>query len=180
MILSIAHNHKHWYALHVRSNQERRVETILGTKGYNTFLPLYRSTRKWSDRSKVIHEPLFPGYVFCEFDVTQRAPIVTIENVIRVVGFGPGPTPVDASELEQVRTAMESGMSLMPWRHFERGQLVQVQEGPLAGVKGVFIERRGVSRVVLTLTLIQRSMAVELDGCGVTPINPILKRGAAS
>jgi len=115
--------------------------------------------------------------VFCEFDVTQRAPIVTVHNIIGVVGFGTGPVPVDTSELEQVRTAMESGMLLMPWRHFERGQLVQVQEGPLAGFKGVFIERRGVSRVVLTLTLIQRSMAVELDGCGVTPI---LKGGAAS
>ena len=165
-----------WYALHVRSNQERRVETILSTKGYNTFLPLYRSTRRWSDRAKVIDQPLFPGYVFCEFDVTQRAPIVTVQNVIHVVGFGTGPVPVDTSELEQVRTAIGSGMSTTPWRQFERGQRVLVEQGPLAGIKGIFIQRRGVNRVVVTLTLIQRSIAVELDGCGVTPISPILKR----
>ncbi len=168
--------HMQWYALRVRSKQERMAEAVLSGKGYDTFLPLYRSTRRWSDRTKVIHRPLFPGYLFCEFDVTQRAPVVTVHSVIHVVGFGQGPTPVDATELEQVRTACESGMLIKPWNNLERGQLVQVQEGPLAGLKGIFIGYHGVNRIVLTLTLIQRSMAVELDAFGVTPIGPILKR----
>ena len=172
--------HKQWYALRVRSKQEGMAEAVLNGKGYHTFLPLYRSTRRWSDRTKVVHRPLFPGYLFCEFDVTQRAPVVTVRSIIQVVGFGQGPMPVDATELEQVRRAIGSGMSIESWRHLERGQLVQVQEGPLTGLEGIFVRYHGVNRIVLTLTLIQRSIAVELDAFGVTPIRPILQRATAS
>ena len=172
--------HVQWYALRVRSKREAMAEAVLNEKGYHTFLPLYRSTRRWSDRTKVVHRPLFPGYLFCEFDVTQRAPVVTVHSVIQVVGFGQGPTPVDATELEQVRRAIGSGMSIESWRHLERGQLVQVQEGPLTGLEGIFVRYHGVNRIVLTLTLIQRSIAVELDACAVTPIRPILQRAIAS
>ena len=172
--------HMQWYALRVRSQQERMAEAVLNGKGYDTFLPLYRSTRRWSDRTKVIYRPLFPGYLFCEFDLTQRAPVVTVCSVIQVVGFGQGPTPVDAAELEQVRRAIGSDMSIEPWRYFESGQLVQVQEGPLTGLKGIFVRYHGVNRIVLSLTLIQRSIAVELDACAVTPIRPILQRATAS
>lgn len=174
------HMHMQWYALRVRSNQESIAEAILDGKGYQTFLPQYRSTRTWSDRTKVILKPLFPGYLFCEFDVTQRAPVVTVRSIIQVVGFGQGPMPVDAIELEQVRRAIGSGMSIEPRRHFESGQLVEVQEGPLTGLKGIFVRYHGVNRLVLSLTLIQRSIAVELDACAVTPIRPILQRAIAS
>jgi transcription antitermination factor NusG len=171
--------HMQWYALRVRSNQESIAKAVLDEKGYCTFLPLYRSTRRWSDRTKIIQKPLFPGYLFCEFDVTQRAPVVTVRSIIQVVGFGQGPTPVDATELEQVRTAIGSGMSIEPWRHFDSGQLVQILEGPLTGLKGIFVRYQGANRIVLTLTLIQRSIAVELDAFGVTPIRPILRWAAA-
>jgi transcription antitermination factor NusG len=177
--MSMTREHMQWYALRVRSNQERIAEAVLNEKGYHSFLPLHRSTRRWSDRTKVIHQPVFPGYLFCEFDVTQREPVVTVGSVIQVVGFGQGPTPVDATELEQVRAAIGSGMPITPCGHFEKGQPVQVQEGPLAGLKGAFVRYHGVNRLVLTVSLIQRSILVELDAFGVIPTGAIAQRAAA-
>ena len=178
--MSITGKRMQWYALRIRSKQERIAEAILNDKGYHSFLPLYKSTRRWSDRTKVIHQPLFPGYLFCEFDATQRQPIVTVGSVIQVVGFGQSPTPVDAAELDQVRAAISSGRNIQPWRHFESGQAVQVQEGPLAGLKGSFVRHHGVDRLVLTVSLIQRSIAVELDAFGVIPTGTSMQRAAAA
>ena len=168
-----------WYALRVRSNCEKIVSCMLKGKGYAEFLPLYRKRSKWSDRTKQIERPLFPGYVFGCFDVRNRLPILTIPGVIHVVGFGNGPEPIDEGELKSVERFVESGLAIEPWPFLKSGEPVYVERGPLAGLEGIFTSFKTSFRLVVSLTLLQRSVAVELDRDCIRPISPTRCRNAA-
>jgi len=158
--------HMAWYALQVRTRFEKVVARNLQGKGYEEFLPVYRRTSRWSDRTKKIELPLFPGYVFCRFDPSDRLPILTIPGVIAVVGFGKKIVPVDDSELNAIRALSKSGTHYEPWPFLEAGQRVRVDEGPLAGIEGIVMEFKNRCRLVISLNILQRSVAVEIDrGC---------------
>jgi transcriptional antiterminator RfaH len=152
-----------WYALHVRSRFERVVARNLEGKGYEGFLPLYRARHRWTDRIKEIELPLFPGYVFCRFDVRDRLPILTIPGVHSVVGIGKRPMPVDECQLHDIRSLVLSGLSCEPWPFLAVGQTVRVENGALTGVQGTIVEVKNHYRLVISVNLLQRAVAVEID-----------------
>jgi transcription antitermination factor NusG len=152
-----------WYALHVRRRFEKVVAGMLRNKGYEGFLPVYRRERRWSDRIKQIELPLFPGYVFCKFDLSTRLQILTIPGVNAVVGFGKKIMPIDESELEAVRNLLKSGQFCEPTPFIGVGNRVRVESGPLAGAEGFVINVKNALRLVISITMLQRSVAVEID-----------------
>jgi transcription antitermination factor NusG len=161
-----------WYALRVRSNFERAVSESLGSKGYPEFLPTYRARRRWSDRIKEIRAPLFPGYVFCRFDANNRLPILQTPGVVSIVSFAKTPTPVEESEIAAVQRIVASDALSRPWPFLNTGDRVQVIDGPLAGLEGILLEFKKSLRLVVSVTLLQRSVAVEIDGDWVRPLSP--------
>lgn len=158
-----------WYAIHVAAKKERQITTTLSEKGYDCFLPLYGKRSTWSDRVKVIPSPLFPGYVFSRFNVLHRLPILVTPNVHGIVGAGKIPTPVHEDDIHAIRTALQNGMPVEPYDSLHKGDLVRVTKGPLRGVEGAFVRYQGSCRLVLSIGLINRSVAVEMDRLCVEP-----------
>jgi len=154
------------------------VAAHLGGQGYECFLPLYKSVRRWSDRVKELEQPLFPGYLFCRFDFQNRGPLLMTPGVIQVVGVGRTPMPVEESEVEAVRQAVLSGLTNQPWPYLEVGEKVRVNYGSLRGLEGILVNFKGSQRVVLSVTLLQRSVAVEIDLEWVTPVRETPTVGA--
>jgi len=158
-----------WYAVRVRSNFEWTAANILRNKGFELFLPSYRSRRFWSDRVKVIERPLFPGYLFCRFDPRNWLPVVKTPGVVQIVGAGNSFTPVDEGELESVRRLLASGIPPMAHVFLKIGQKVRIERGPLSGVEGILIADKGGFRLVVSISLLQRSVAAEVDAEWVRP-----------
>ena len=161
-----------WFAIRVRSQFEHRVAAVLAGKGYEWFLPEYKSRRVWSDRIKEIQLPLFPGYVFCRFDPHRRLQIVTIPGFVSIVGIGKSPIPIDDAEIVGIQAAVRSALPSQPWPFLQIGQRVRIKYGPLCDLEGILLDFRGQSRLVLSVTLLQRSVAVNMDAAWVTPIPP--------
>lgn len=152
-----------WFALHVRTRFEKVVARNLKGKGYEEFLPLYRRTNRWSDRTKQIELPLFPGYLFCRFSPVHRLPILTTPGVNAIVGLGKAIMPVEERELDNIRSILKSDSHCEPWPFLEVGQRVRVQHGPLAGTEGIVTMLKNTCRLVISVHLLQRSVAVEID-----------------
>ena len=129
-----------WFALRVKSRSEKIVSTIARNKGFEEFLPLYQSRRRWSDRFKSVEVPLFPGYVFCRLNPEFRLPLLTIPGVLSFVGIGKVPVPIDDAEIAAIQTAVGSGLLAEPYPFLEVGQRVRIAEGPLAGSKGFWLK----------------------------------------
>ena len=160
-----------WYALQVWVRKEGLVTAQLESQGLECFLPTYRSIREWSDRKKEVVQPLFPGYVFCRFDYSQRRPVVMTAGVLQVVGFGRVPTAVPDREIEALETAVASGISSQPWPYLEVGERVLIKTGKLSGLEGILVNFKGKHRVVLSVSLLQRSVALEVDLEWVTSLS---------
>jgi transcription antitermination factor NusG len=160
-----------WYALQVRSRHEDVVARHLDARGFESFLPLYKCQRRWSDRFKEIDVPLFPGYVFCNFNAMNRLPVLTIPGVVQVVGIGRIPVPIDEMEIAAIQVAVKSGLPSQPWPFLRIGHRVRIEHGPLCGIEGILLGFRGHQRLVLSVTLLQRSVAVQVDEAGVQPIS---------
>jgi transcription antitermination factor NusG len=160
-----------WFALRVKSRCEKVVCTIARNKGFEEFLPLYECRRRWSDRTQSVDLPLFPGYVFCRLDPQQRFPLLTIPGALQLVGIGKIPVPIDDSEIIAIQSAVTSGLSAEPWPFLEAGQRVRLEDGPLAGMEGFLVEVRKRYRVVVSVTLLKRSVAVEIDSEWVAPLD---------
>ena len=170
-------NAQRWYALHVRSRYEKAVSAVLRNKGFEEFLPLYQSRRQWTQRIAEIDLPLFPGYVFCRFEPAERrVPIVTTPGVMGIVGFGGKPVPVDNAEMEAIHRVLDTGLAAEPWKYTPSGQRVRIEHGALAGLEGIFLEVKKNHRLLLSLTLLQRSVAIQIDSASVVPVHPA--RGA--
>ena len=143
---------------------------MIRAKGYDEFLPFYLDCRRWSDRMKRLELPLFEGYVFCRLDPVYRLGILTIPGVIQFVGAGRVPTAVNAEEIEALRVACDSGLSTMPWPFLELGSRVRIERGPLQNLEGILVRTRGCHRLVISIGLLQRSVAVEVERNWVTPM----------
>ena len=156
-----------WFALQVRTRHEMGVARHIRGIGYEEFLPLYMCRKRWSDRVKEVESPLFPGYLFCRFDPQNRLPILKIPGVIQIVGNSRQPIPVDESEINAIQSLVTSGIPNQPWPFLEVGERVHIEAGPLRGLEGVLVEFRGSRRLILSVTLLQRSVAVEMDAASV-------------
>ena len=159
-----------WYAVCVRSQHEKRVADALTSKGYECLLPTYRERRKWSDRTKVLELPLFPGYLFSRFDIEVRLPILTTPGVLSVAGLGKIPQSLDPEEIEQIQKVHVSGHPAQPWPFFKIGEKVRITAGPLQGVQGLLVQRRGETRVVLSVSLIEKSISVQVESDAIHPL----------
>jgi len=169
--------HPSWFALRIRPKFERLASMTLAGKDYETFLPLYRSRRQWSDRSKVLDVPLFPGYLFCRFNPNDRLmPILTTPGVIAIVSAGHEPVPIPDCEVEAVRTISESGLPAQPWPLLTVGSTVLIHKGPLAGVEGITLDVDRRHRLIVSVPLLQRSIAVEIERHWVRPVTAIPNR----
>jgi transcription antitermination factor NusG len=136
---------------------------VLAAKGFEPYLPCYRVKRRWSDRVVETTVPLFPGYVFCRFDSSQRVPVISTPGVVSVVGSGKVPTPIDESEIEAIQAILLSGVPAVPHSYLQVGQKVRVKNGPLEGIEGLLVKKKSEWRMVVSITLLQRSISVEVD-----------------
>lgn len=160
-----------WFALNTKSRYEDYVAKQLCAKGYEILLPTYRCRRRWSDRIRNVELPLFPGYLFCRFDANDRLPILITPGMIQVVGFGKTPVPVEDAEIVAIQRAISSGLTHEPWPYLQIGEKVRVECGALRGVEGILLSIKGGHRLVLSVTLLQRSVAVEINSAWVAPVS---------
>ena len=156
-----------WFALQVRTGHEAGIAEFLRGRSYEPFFPVCRSRKVWSDRIKVVDAPLFPGYMFCRVNIEDRMPILTAPGVIRIVGYNRVPIPVDEAEIKSLQTLVTSGLRHQPWPFLHIGEMFQIESGPFQGLLGILVEVRGAHRLVLSVTLLQRSVAVEIDAAFV-------------
>jgi transcription antitermination factor NusG len=162
---------KRWFALRVKSRAEKVVAVMARSKGIEEFLPVYQARRRWSDRMKTVEFPLFPGYVFCRFNPQDRLPVLSIPGALHLVGVGKVPVPLEDAEIAAIQAAVQSGLSTEPWPFLELGQRVRLEDGPLAGIEGIFVGDSKQQRVVVSITLLRRSVAVSIERDWVTPVD---------
>jgi transcription antitermination factor NusG len=165
--------HSRWYALSVKHQHEHAAEIALGWKGFEALAPTYRARRQWSDRSKNLDLPLFSGYVFCRFDFDERIRVLDTPGVVRIVGFGNGPAPVADEEIAAIKMVVASGLVVRPWPHLKPGDRVRIEDGPLRGVEGILLKEKESLRLVLSVELLQRSIAVELEPESIVPLRAL-------
>ncbi len=161
----------HWYAVRVKPNCERVAASSLSSKGFEHCLPVHREEKRWSDRHKIIERPLFPGYVFCRFDFGRRVAVLSTPGVMHVVCFGGVPAPIEPAEIAAVRAVVTSGLAVEPWPYLENGQRVCIDKGPIAGVSGVVLDSKPGRRLIVSVTMLRRSVAVEVDADWVRPLS---------
>jgi transcription antitermination factor NusG len=161
--------HWPWYAIHTRSNFEKAAAQVLVNKGFETYLPLYKVKKRWTDRVVEQDVPLFSGYVFCRMDTGERVPVLSVPGVVSIVGFGKNPAPISDGELDAVRRALESGLAIEALAYLKEGERVRVnKEGALYGVEGILLKKKSDWKLVISVELLHRSVAVEIDRDWVT------------
>jgi transcription antitermination factor NusG len=161
-----------WFAVQVRARSEKLVSHVLQNKGFEHLLPLYSVKRRRADRVVGLELPLFPGYLFCRLDLNIRLlSLFTTPGVVRLLGVGPKPSPVDDCEIDAIRTILKSGLGARPWPMPRQGDRVYIEAGPLCGLEGVLVGTRKNSRLVVSVTLLQRALSVEIDAETARPIS---------
>ena len=152
-----------WFALSVNVRHEKVVSELLRNKGFETFLPLYKRQHRYARRQREFELPLFPGYLFCHTTLVRRLPIMTTPGVIRIIGAGRTPIPVDHKEISSIRKALEAGIPMSPYHSWQSGEIGRISSGPLAGVEGVVVKSKQAMRLILCVTLLQRAVMLEID-----------------
>jgi transcription antitermination factor NusG len=160
----------HWYALYTSANHEKKVAAELGWRSVENFLPLYSSVRRWKDRKVRLQMPLFPGYVFVHLALNDRLRVLQVPGVAKLVSFGGLPVALPDEQLEALRAGLSGQMRAEPHPFLTVGRRIRILRGPFEGIEGILVRRKGVLRVVLSLELILRSVAVEVDASEVEPI----------
>ncbi len=152
-----------WYALHTMSNCEAKVAEYLRAFQVETFLPDYAAKRQWNDRVKTIRFPLFPGYLFSRFGKKLPVEALGAPGLAHVVGFAGAPAPIPEDEIECVRRMVSSGLSLSGGSILRVGKRVRMRSGPLKGLEGRLEQLNGKNRLVISVELLCRSIAAEVD-----------------
>lgn len=159
-----------WFAVNTRARYEDFAARQIEGRGYEVFLPIYRVRRRWSDRIKELELPLFPGYLFCRLDINNRFPVLSAPGVIQIVGIGKKPIPVDPQEVQAIQIAVKNNRVSEPLPFRKVGTRVRVEAGPLCGLEGIIQNVKGQRRLVLSITLLQRSVAVEIEHDSVSSL----------
>lgn len=161
-----------WYAIRVKPKREKTVHDSLTAKGYESFLPLYLSRRKYGERFKNFHLPLFAGYLFCRFDAADRLPVLKTESLLYILTDGTQLISIPDPEIATLQVAVESKLSIEPHPFLNVGDRVNIAEGPLRDHSGILLQIKGSHRLVISITMLQRSVAVQIDRNWVRPIQP--------
>jgi len=161
---------RNWYAVSVYPRHEKLVARMCEARDVNYLLPLYSCVRRWKDRRKQIEMVLFPGYVFVNIALSQRLRVLVLPGVAHFVSFQGQPAVVPEREMRALGRGTASGLSMQPHPYLQKGQLVRVRSGPMAGVEGILVRRKDRFRVVLSIDLIMRSAAAEVDESDIEPL----------
>lgn len=163
-----------WICVQVRSGCEFRSSVGLKERGYETFVPAFERKRQWSDRIKIVQVPLFTGYVFFRFNSRSSHTALSAPGVLRFVGTGKMPMPIEDSEIGSLQVTTRAGLLCGPHAFLEIGQEVEIRIGPLASLRGKIVRFKNRQRLILSVNLIKQSVFVEVDGYEVVPIAPNL------
>jgi transcription antitermination factor NusG len=166
-----------WFALQVRTRWESSTAVLLSGKGYQTFFPTYKANKRWKGKTREVDLALFPGYVFCNFDAHKRLPVLVTPGVISVVGQGRVPQPVEDREIEAIQKVVSSGFQAEPWPYLEIGQKIRIEQDSLHGLEGILINFKGNHRIVVSVSLLRRSVALEIDRALVQPVDSVRANG---
>jgi transcription antitermination factor NusG len=164
-------NEMFWYAGYTASRHEKRVAEHFTQRGVEHFLPLYETIHRWNNGRHRIQLPLFPGYIFVHIALRDRMRVIEVPGFVRLVGFSGLPVPLPESGIVAMRKAMAMGINAQPHPYLTAGSRVEVVRGPFQGMRGILLRRRGKCHFVLSLDLIMRSMAVDVDACDVIPVH---------
>ena len=153
-----------WFAIQVRGKRESLAYHELCRRGFESFLPLMRVRRRWSDRIKTMESPVFPGYLFCRFTLEDRFRVLNSPGVTHILGTAHHPVPVDEVEIRSVQALVRSQAALTPWPRLHVGERIRIEQGPMAGVEGILARADdGQPRLVVTVTLLNRAVAAEVQ-----------------
>jgi len=152
-----------WYAVSVFPRHEKVVCRYLREQGLNSFLPVYRSMRRWADRRKELELVLFPGYVFVNLYLRDQLVVLQSASVVRFVSFQGHPAPLGEGEIKALQAGLQAGMRAEPHPYLRVGRRVRVVRGPLQGAEGILKRRKERFRLVLSIELIMRSVMLEVD-----------------
>jgi transcription termination/antitermination protein NusG len=170
LVAAIDHYRPEWYVIRTRSRHEKKVSDQLESKRVESFLPLYRSQRNWNGRSAVVDLPLFPGYVFVRIPLAERLRVLSVGGVAGLVSCAGAPVPLPEGEMDRLRSALR--MAPAEPADYLPGHRVRIVSGALAGLEGVIVRQNGQARFVLSINLIQRSVAVSVDACDLERVEP--------
>lgn len=159
----------HWYAIYTRASHEKRVAAELNARTVEHFLPLYSSVRRWKDRHVRLNLPLFPGYVFVRLALQDRLHVLQVPSVVRMIGFGGLPTALPDEEVEILRSGLADQLHAEPHPFLTVGRRVRIVSGPLAGFEGILRRKKNKLRFVVSIELIHRAFAVDVDARDVQP-----------
>jgi transcription antitermination factor NusG len=160
-----------WYAVYTNARHEKKVSAYLDSRSVECYLPSYKSVRRWQDRQKEVEMPLFPGYVFVKIAYRSRLQVLTAPGVVQFVTFDGKPAPIIEAEIENLRQAHSQAARFEPHPYLRVGRRVRVRNGPLAGLEGILVRRKDGFRLVLSIELIMRSVAAEVDEADVEPVD---------
>jgi transcription antitermination factor NusG len=152
-----------WYAVYTNANHEKRVAQQLGQRSIEHFLPLYESIRRWKDRRVRLQMPLFPGYVFAHFALRDRLQVLQIPGVARLVSFSGQPAPLREEDVHALENCLRHGNQLKPHPYLQTGRRARVKSGPLQGLEGIVLRQKNRTRFIVSIDLIMRSMAVDIE-----------------
>jgi transcription termination/antitermination protein NusG len=152
-----------WHALYTRHQHEKPVARILSSKGHEVFLPLYAATRQWRDRTKQLRLPLFPCYVFIRGGLDRQLQILSTPGVFTVVGWAGHPATIPDCQIESVRQLVESSIHVEPHPYLMCGDRVRIRSGTLQGLEGILVRKKSLFRLIISLEILGRSAAVEID-----------------
>lgn len=156
-----------WFALYTRHQHEKTVAESLSGKGVEVFLPLYNTARRWRDRVKRLFLPLFPNYVFVFAGSRQRALVLSTPGVYDFVRHGGAPAAIPAEEIDAVRSVVTRSTSVEPHPFLKCGDRVRLKTGPLKGIEGILVRKKNLYRLVVSVELLERSIAAEVDAVDI-------------
>ncbi len=161
-----------WYAVHTRSNFEKRIAEELSAKGIENYVPSYQEVRQWKDRKQKLDLPLFPGYLFTRFYDCPEARIAVLRTagVVRILGQSGAIEAVPQHEIETVRSLLRSALPCYTHPFLRVGERVRVRKGALRGVEGFLVRVKNETRLVVSVALLSRSIAAEIDARDVERI----------
>ena len=164
---------EHWYAIYTTCRHEKRVARHLEQRQIEHFLPIFRTQRKWKDGTRATLDlPLFPGYVFVRVCAVMRVRILEVPGVVSMVGRASCPAPLPDPEVEALRAGLDPSR-VEPHPLLTVGQRVRIKVGALSGIEGIVIRKKGGFRLVLTLDLLMQSIAIEVNGDDVEPVDAL-------
>ena len=169
---------ENWYAIYTWARHEKRVAEQLEQRQLRNFLPLYRALHRWKDRRKEVELALFPGYVFVHLALRHRLRVLEIPSVVHLVSFQGKPAPLPEHEIEKLLQGVNGRVRMGPHPYLQAGQRVRVRTGPVAGLEGILLRRKEGARLVVSIEILMRAVAMEIDEADVEPLIETRSRNA--